>query len=52
MPQIAVGVKDDLCVFDAELNWLYSKDTMASKSANNPFIGKELKGKVIATIIG
>ena len=52
VPQTAVGVKADLCVFDAELNWIYTKYTKSSKSANNTFIGKELKGKVITTIIG
>jgi dihydroorotase len=52
VPQIAVGVKADLCVFDVERSWIYSKETMCSKSANNTFVGKELKGKVIATIIG
>jgi dihydroorotase len=51
VPQITLGAKADLCVFDAELNWIYSKDAMCSKSANNTFVGKELKGKVIATII-
>lgn len=52
VPQIAVGVKADLCIFNAGVSWMCTKDKMASKSANNPFIGKELKGKVIATIIG
>jgi len=51
VPEIAIGEKADLCIFDAGVSWIYTKDTMSSKSANNTFIGKELRGKVIATII-
>jgi dihydroorotase len=52
VPEIAVGAKADLCIFDAGVSWMCTKDTMTSKSANNPFIGKELRGKVITTIVG
>lgn len=49
VPAIAIGNKANLVLFDDSV-WLYTKENNYSKSSNSPFIGKELKGKVWATI--
>lgn len=38
----------DIIIFDAEKQWIYDKSF--SKSSNSPWLGSELKGKVILTI--
>lgn len=48
--KIEVGEKADLTIFDAEIEWTLTKDFLKSKSVNNPFIGKPLKGKALAII--
>lgn len=49
VPAIAIGNNANLVLFDESV-WLYTKENNYSKSGNSPFIGKELKGKVWATI--
>ncbi|MBL0026084.1 MAG: dihydroorotase [Saprospiraceae bacterium] len=51
IPEIKVGAKADLCVFDVDEEWVYTRDYSLSKSQNNPFIGQKLRGKVIFTIV-
>jgi dihydroorotase len=46
---IAEGQKANLVVFDIEEEWTYSKENNQSKSSNSPFIGQNLKGKVLLT---
>jgi dihydroorotase len=50
IPQIKEGEPANLCVFDPDKSWTYLKDNILSKSSNSPFINKEFKGKVLATI--
>jgi len=52
IPDIKVGTKADICIFDTESLWICDKEKIRSKSSNSPFLGKELKGKVLATICG
>ena len=47
---IAEGKKANLTVFDPEAEWDYTKENNRSKSANSPFIGTTLKGKVLLTL--
>jgi dihydroorotase len=48
--KIEVGAKADLTLFDLTKSYLLTKETLASKSENSPYLGQTLPGKVIATI--
>ncbi len=48
---LAPGVDADITVIDPELPWSYDKLSIASKSSNSPFIGWQLKGRAIMTIV-
>lgn len=45
-----VGVAANLCVVDLNASWVVNPETMASKSANTPFVGRQLRGKVVHTM--
>jgi dihydroorotase len=49
---LSVGADADVTVFDPNREWVFDRDTTASKSFNNPFYGWPLKGRAVATIIG
>lgn len=42
----------DLTIFDGEKKYIYEESSIVSKSHNSPWIGKELQGKVMYTIVG
>ena len=42
----------EITIFDPNEEYVYTKEMIASKSKNSPFIGKKLKGKVKYTILG
>jgi len=46
---IAEGEKANVIVFDADAEWEYTAANNKSKSANSPYIGQHLKGKVLLT---
>jgi dihydroorotase len=46
------GREADVTIFDPGAKWVFSEEQILSKSANSPFLGWELKGKVAATIVG
>jgi dihydroorotase len=48
--KIEVGAKANLTLFDLTTSYLLTKETLASKSENSPYLGQTLTGKVIATI--
>ena len=48
---IRKGAVADLTVLDPESKWTVDESEFASKSSNSPYIGWELNGKVIATIV-
>lgn len=50
--EIAEGKVADLTIFDPNVEYVYSEDSIVSKSKNTPFIGKKLKGLVEYTIVG
>lgn len=52
LPQhsIAEGQAADLTVFDPTVEWIYTEESVHSRSANSPFIGQQLKGKVLAVV--
>ena len=52
VPSVEVGEKANLTIFDPNKAWALEQTSVFSKSKNSPFIGKKLKGKVIATVSG
>jgi dihydroorotase len=49
IPVIAIGEPANLVLFDADAEWEYTNKNNRSKSYNSPFIGQNLKGKVLLT---
>ena len=49
VPVIAAGNKANLVVFDKAAEWEYNRENNRSKSYNSPFIGQNLKGRVLLT---
>ena len=49
---IKEGFDADLTVIDIDERWTVKKEDIVSKSKNTPFYGRELKGRVKATIYG
>jgi len=43
------GRAANLVVFNTDTEWTFDKDTNRSKSSNSPFMGQNLKGKVLLT---
>ncbi len=41
------GDPADFCLFDPDLEWVVSKETLYSKSWNTPFLGQTMKGRVV-----
>jgi dihydroorotase len=50
IPEIKVGAKANLTLFNPDLKWELKIEDIASKSKNTPFIGKQLVGKPLAVI--
>jgi dihydroorotase len=46
------GADADVTVFDPDREWVFDKNATASKALNSPFYGWQLKGRVVATIVG
>ena len=46
------GAPADFFLFDPELEWQVTPETLYSKSYNTPWLGKSLKGRVSAHWIG
>jgi len=45
------GVAADVVVFDPEEKWVFGRDDIGSKSSNSPFLGTELTGRVLLTLL-
>ena len=50
IPKIAEGEMASLTVFDPTIEYTFEQTNIKSKSANNPFVGKKLTGKVLGII--
>lgn len=48
---LGVGATADICIFDPEQTWILEAATMASRGHNSPFLGWELRGRVIYTLL-
>lgn len=49
--ELKEGAIADITIFDPEIEYIYTKESIVSKSKNTPFIGKKLKGQVAYTIV-
>jgi dihydroorotase len=50
--RLEVGASADLCVFDAGAIWTVTPQGLRSQGHNTPFMGYELPGRVVATLVG
>jgi dihydroorotase len=48
---LAKGRPADITLIDPEARWRVSPETLVSKSKNTPFMGRELKSRVCATLV-
>jgi dihydroorotase len=48
---LSVGASADVCVFDPDRVWQLNSDTIRSNGHNTPFMGWEMKGRVIHTLL-
>lgn len=52
VPRIAAGEPADLTLFDPRMEWTFQLADIRSRSANSPFVGQRLKGRVLGTVKG
>jgi dihydroorotase len=48
---LSLGADGDVAIFDPDLEWTPNSDSFLSKSANSPWIGRPLRGKIVKTIV-
>ena len=48
---LSPGARADVALFDPAAPWVFTRESVLSKSANSPFLGQEFVGKVIRTIV-
>jgi dihydroorotase len=48
---LKVGAAADLTLIDPDLEWSLTAETNLSKSANSPYFGRKLRGKVLLTLV-
>ena len=49
-PRLTIGQPATCVLFDPEATWTVNPDTLRSRSHNSPWIGAELRGRVLLTI--
>ena len=50
-PGLAVGAPADLSLIDRERPWVVSEQTLVSQGHNTPYIGRELLGRSMLTLV-
>ncbi|MES2757609.1 MAG: dihydroorotase [Pseudomonadota bacterium] len=50
--QLGAGAAADIVLFDPAVRWTVSAAALASQGKHTPFVGYELQGQVMATIVG
>ena len=48
---LTVGTSADICIFNPQLIWQLTTDSMQSRGHNTPFLGREFKGRVTHTLL-
>jgi dihydroorotase len=49
---LGIGEEADLCVFNPDEHWVVSRGSLLSQGSHTPFLGRELLGRVKATLVG
>jgi dihydroorotase len=49
---LGVGAVADITLINPDLEWTVDRDQSRSRSRNNAFHGRELKGRAVCTIVG
>ncbi|MEY3669913.1 MAG: hypothetical protein RL258_1308, partial [Pseudomonadota bacterium] len=49
--RLRVGGQADLFVFDPHAPWVVTNDTSKSQGRNTPYLGRELEGRVLYTLV-
>jgi len=49
---LTVGAGADVCLFDPDGSWIVRPEALASQGKNTPFMGLELTGRVVRTLVG
>jgi dihydroorotase len=49
---LETGRRADICIFDPDEPWRIRAETLHSREKNTPFLGRELLGRVRATLVG
>lgn len=49
---LAVGAPADITLIDPELPWVVDASCLQSRSRNTPFLGYELRGRAVMTLVG
>ena len=49
--QLGVGSAADLCLFDPQARWTVTAKNLASQGKHTPFLGYELPGRVMVTVV-
>lgn len=49
---LAIGSPADVTVIDPQKRFVFTEETVVSKSRNSPFLGRELTGKAVLTVCG
>ena len=50
--RLAAGAAADLCLFDPSQRWVVEPQALSSQGKNTPFLGVELAGRVVRTLVG
>ncbi|MCC7389615.1 MAG: dihydroorotase [Phycisphaerales bacterium] len=50
--ELFVGGPGDVTVIDPDAPWTVGVDDLSSKSRNTPFLGREVRGRAVVTIVG
>ncbi|WP_295399407.1 dihydroorotase [uncultured Thiocystis sp.] len=50
--RLAPGDPADLCVFDPGETWIPTAETLVSRGHHSPFLGQEMRGRVVWTLLG
>lgn len=49
--KLSVGATADICLFDPNMSWLVSADSLSSAGHNTPFMGWEMHGRASSTLV-
>jgi dihydroorotase len=50
--RVAPGCEAELVVLDLKTSWTFEAEQVISLSRNSPFLGRTMRGRVIATLLG